>query len=78
MFVLYGTRKKVKPVVSLGHGRCENCNHTVELTLAKEKHAFTVFFIPVFVRTGSRFILCPCCGEAKKLTKKEFKELKSA
>lgn len=78
MFFIYGTRSKIKTIQSLGTGVCENCHHRVEKTLAKEKKSITFFYIPVFSRTSSKFILCPCCGESKKLTGDEFRALKKS
>ncbi|MCR5641311.1 MAG: zinc ribbon domain-containing protein [Lachnospiraceae bacterium] len=78
MFILYGTRRKIKIDRSLGNRVCPNCHHTVEQSLAREKAAATIFFIPVFGWTTKRMIYCPCCGTAKMLSRSEYKEMKKA
>lgn len=77
MFILYGTRQKVKIVKPLRKDRCMVCNHVTEKALAKEKKSFTVFFIPLFTWTTLKFIFCPVCGRSKILTNAEYKEIKN-
>ena len=76
MFILYGTRKKVKVIKPLRTDKCVNCNHVTEKSLAREKCSVTIFFIPVFTWTTAKFELCPVCGKSKMLSGAEFKELK--
>ena len=77
MFILYGTRKKVKVDKDLGRSVCTNCHHETAQALAREKTAVTIFYIPVLGWTSRRMILCPCCGEARTLTSAEYKEIKN-
>lgn len=78
MFILYGTRKKIKLDKDLGRCKCPNCHHDVERSLAREKTAITVFYIPVFGWTSKKLIICPCCGDSEVLTGSRYKELKKA
>ena len=78
MFILYGTRKKVKMDRNLGQRVCPNCHHTTEQALAREKTALTLFYIPVFGWTSKRMVFCPCCGESRELKASEYKEMKNA
>lgn len=77
MMVVYGTRKKLKNIKSLGRMRCTNCGHEVEASLAREGGYFHICYIPVFPHLGYKIILCPHCGIMKKLTNEEFKEMKN-
>lgn len=78
MFILYGSRKKIKVDKSLGVSVCPNCHHAVERSLAREKTALTVFYIPVIGWTSKRLVVCPCCGDSEVLTGARYKELKNA
>jgi predicted RNA-binding Zn-ribbon protein involved in translation (DUF1610 family) len=78
MFILYGTRKKLKIDKSLGNQTCPNCHHTLERALAREKTAITLFYIPIIGWTSKKFILCPCCGDSQILSGAEYKELKNS
>ncbi len=78
MVIVYGTKKKLKIDKSLGHKMCPNCHHTTEQALAREKTAVTIFYIPIVGWVSKRMIFCPCCGESRKLTSAEYKELKNA
>lgn len=77
MYVVYGTRTKLKTVKNLGPTTCTNCGHNVQATLNKEGGYHHIYYIPVFPNVGGwKFIGCPNCGIAKKLTGAEYKELK--
>ena len=78
MYIVYGTRKKLKIDKSLGHQVCPNCHHEVERALAREKTSITLFYIPTIGWTSKKFILCPCCGDSQILNGAEYKELKNA
>jgi hypothetical protein len=78
MLIIYGTRKKLKLDRNLGRGVCPNCHHDVERSLAREKFAVTLFYIPVLGWTSKRLIVCPCCGDSEVLTGGQYKELKNA
>ncbi|MCF0127271.1 MAG: zinc-ribbon domain-containing protein [Pseudobutyrivibrio sp.] len=78
MLIIFGRGQKIKNDKSLGPQTCPNCNHEANLTLAHEKRYFHIFWIPVFFFKGWKVITCPNCGIAKRLDKKEFKELKRA
>lgn len=79
MIVVYGLKRKLKHVKSLGTAVCPNCGHKVETELAKIGGYAHIYYIPVFPYLGGeKFVLCPCCGISKKLTGAEFKELKKA
>ena len=77
MFIIYGTRKKLKIDKNLGRSICVNCHHETEQVLAREKTAVTLFYIPVIGWTSKRMIACPCCGEARELKSAEYKEIKN-
>ena len=77
MFIIYGTRKKLKIDKNLGHSICVNCHHETEQALAREKTAVTLFYIPVIGWTSKRMIVCPRCGEARELKSAEYKEIKN-
>ena len=78
MIIVYGTRKKLKKIKDLGPTTCTNCGHNVMATLNKEGGYCHLCYIPVFPYTmGYKFIGCPNCGIAKKLTGAEYKELKN-
>ena len=77
MVVYYGTKRKVKKIKDLGPTTCPNCGHNVIATLNREGGYHHVYGIPVFPNVGGwKFIGCPNCGIAKKLTGAEFKDLK--
>ena len=77
MFIIYGTRKKVKMDKKLGRSVCANCHHETEQALAREKTTVTIFYIPVVGWTSKRMIFCPCCGTVKTLTSAEYKDIKN-
>ncbi|MBP5197437.1 MAG: zinc-ribbon domain-containing protein [Lachnospiraceae bacterium] len=78
MIIIYGTRTKLKIDKKIGVRKCENCHHTVEQALAREKLSFTLFYIPFLILTKRRMILCPCCGEAKSMSYEEYKQMKES
>ena len=77
MFIIAGSRKSVKVDKNLGRSICPNCHHETEQALGREKTAATVFYIPILGWTTKRMILCPCCGEARSLSRAEYKEIKN-
>lgn len=78
MVVVYGFKRKLKTIKTLGPTTCENCGHSVQATLNKEGGYFHIYYIPVFPNVGGwKFIGCPNCGISKKLTGAEFKALKN-
>ena len=78
MVVYYSYSHKIKVDKPLGHQKCPNCFHEVDLSLAHESSRLNIFFIPVFFYKGWRMVFCPNCGAAKKLTKAEFKQMKKS
>lgn len=77
MYVVYGSSSKAKIVKPIGTMTCPNCRHLVEMGLAKENFKIHIFYIPIFFITKFKFLFCPNCGIAKKLTGAEYKEYKN-
>ncbi len=78
MIVVYGVKRKIKIVKSLGQNTCTNCGHVVETALAKEGGYCHVYYIPVFPYVGGlKFIACPNCGVMEPVSSQKFKEIKN-
>ena len=78
MFIIYGSKKKMKIEKNLGYGVCPICHHNVERSLAREKTYATIYYIPIMGWTSKRMILCPCCGDSELLTGAQYKGIKNA
>ena len=71
MIILYGTKVKskeigqTKEVCSCGH-----CNNTSIWTLYNNRRWFTLFFIPIFPLSSTKFLECPVCGWGIKVDNK--------
>lgn len=78
MYILWTSKDYLKEVKSTGVGECPNCHYYTDKKLCKEKFKLSLFYIlPIFACTKKKILVCPNCGEIKKLTSAEYKELKN-
>ncbi|MDD6156012.1 MAG: zinc-ribbon domain-containing protein [Lachnospiraceae bacterium] len=75
MIIVYGYQKYLKVGKTIGTNVCSNCGFTTEKTLAQEKFKAHIFYIPIFMRTKRRVVVCPVCGMECELSKSQFDNL---
>lgn len=76
MFVLVGTRDKLKKDIWAGRGICPSCGRESNFHLARLIQTITLFFIPIIPITTKRYLVCDSCEWAKELSGKEYREAK--
>lgn len=75
MLIVYGAGNYMKKGKELGTSICPNCGYTTAKMLGKEKFKIHIFYIPIFLMTRRKGIICGCCGMYRELNSKEYKEL---
>lgn len=76
MYVLVGTRSKVKKDFWAGRTKCPRCGQVCNFHLTKVIVRILVFFIPIISITNKRYLVCDSCEWAKELSRKEYKEIR--
>lgn len=75
MFIIFGTRRKVKK----SHGRtiyhCNHCNNNAYWDIVEVVEWFTLFFIPIFPVQRDYYLMCPICSHGAKISSQEYKRL---
>jgi hypothetical protein len=54
---------------------CGRCNNHTARQIVKLTTWLTLFFIPIIPYSRRYLLVCPICGQARELTKPEFKSL---
>lgn len=75
MFIIFGTRRRVKKL----HGRtlyhCNHCNNNEYWDIVQVAEWFTLFFIPIFPIQRQYYLMCPICSYGVKISSQEYKRL---
>ena len=72
--IIFGFRGFVKTLAMLTLV-CDHCHNPAAHRLVQRSRWFTLFFIPVFPVSFSRFTVCAYCGATRKIGKQEAEQL---
>ena len=77
MFFIFGWGHLTKKQFDSGIERvCSQCHNHVHMILVNVKKWFTFFFLPLIPYGSEYFLACPTCGNAVKLNKMQFDEIR--
>lgn len=77
MLIVWGSKGFKKEEESPIYSECPCCNKENRFKLITIGKKFTLYWIPLFTTSKTRYLACPVCSSGRELTDGEYSELKN-